>query len=122
LKQFLKLLKFYHINVDHFVFVNRKKKFIVIIYVDDLLIVDSKSIAKILKLKKKLVNYFKIINLELCYYYLDIKIICNCRNYTLHISQRIYIEKMLKRFNMLSCKANATLMLIFIYFIAKIDQ
>jgi len=122
LKQFLESLKFHYINVDHFIFVNCKKKLIIIIYVDDLLIVDSKSIAKISKLKKKFVDRFKITNLKSCYYYLNMKITRDRRNYTLHISQRIYIEKMLKRFNMLSYKVDTTFMSTSIHLVVEIDQ
>lgn len=73
---------------------------------------------KISKLKKKFVNRFKIINLELCYYYLNIKI-RNCNNRTLYLLQRIYIKKMLKRFNILNCKIDVTSILTLIYLVSK---
>jgi len=94
----------------------------IIIYVNNLLIVNFKSNTKLLKLKKKLVNRFKIINLKLCYYYLNIKITRNCNNRTLHLLQRIYIKKILKRFDILNCKIDIISILTLIYLVSKTNR
>lgn len=110
---------FKHINVDHSIFVNKTKKLIVIVYVDDLLIINFKDNNQILKLKKTLVDRFKITNLDSCYYYLNMKITRDRANKTLQLSQRIYVEKMLKRFELFDCKSNLTSMATSIYLIPK---
>ena len=50
-KKWLIIQRFQHINANHFVFVNKKRKLIVIAYVDDLLIIDFKNNKEIVKLK-----------------------------------------------------------------------
>ena len=50
---------------------------------------------------------FKMKSLSLVYHYLSIKVTKNRINRTLHLSQRIYIEKMLTQFELIDCKSVA---------------
>jgi hypothetical protein len=43
-----------------------------------------------------------------CHHYLGMEITRDRSNHTLHLSQRTYIEKVLERYGMLSCKADST--------------
>ena len=58
LKEWLVIQRFQHINANHSVFVSKKRKLIVIAYVDALLIIDLKDNKKIVKLKKTLEKRF----------------------------------------------------------------
>ena len=95
------------LKFDHSIFVNKKIKLIVSIYVDDLLIIKSKKFKKIDKLKRVLSKRFVIIDLNFCYYYLNMTMTRDRFKKTLYLSQKIYIEKIIERFDMSICKTFA---------------
>ena len=119
LKEWLVIQRFQHINANHFVFVKKKRKLIVIAYIDDLLIIDLKDNKEIVKLKKTLEERFKMNDLNSCHHYLNMKITRGKVNKTLHLSQRIYIQKILERFQMIDCKSNITSMFTSIHLVSK---
>ena len=98
---------FIYLKFDHSIFVNKKIKLIVSIYVDDLLIIESKKFKKIDKLKRALSKRFVIIDLNFCYYYLNMTMTRDRFKKTLHLSQKIYIEKIIERFDINICKTFA---------------
>ena len=95
---------FQRLNSNHFIFVNKRTRLIVFVYVDDLLIIESKKFFEIAKLKKILNRRFKMFDLKFCSHYLNMKITRDRVNKTFHISQKSYIEKILNKFDMKNCK------------------
>jgi len=80
---------------------------IVIIYVDDLIILASN--VNILKwLKSRLEDEFEMSDLGELHYCLGVEFERDRANHTITMSQRKYIEEVLKRFNMEECKPIAT--------------
>ena len=59
-------------------------------------------------MKQALEKQFKINDLNSCHHYLNKKITRDKINKTFHLSQRIYIQKILERFQMINCKSNIT--------------
>ena len=72
-----------------------------------MLIIESKKFKKIDKLKRVLSKRFVIIDLNFCYYCLNMTITRDRFKKTLHLSQKIYIEKIIERFDMNICKTFA---------------
>ena len=89
------------------IFINKKIKLFILIYINELLIIKSKKFKKIDKLKRILSKRFVIIDLNFCYYYLNIIIIRDRFKKTLHLLQKTYIEKIIKRFDVSICKTIA---------------
>ena len=79
-------------------------------YVDDFFIIKSKKFFEITKLKKILNRRFEMFDLKFCNHYLNMKIIRDRVNKTFHISQKIYIEKTLNKFDIKNCKKVIILM------------
>jgi hypothetical protein len=77
------MLGFQPLDTDASVFT--KKSIIIVIYIDDLLIA-SDSKTNISALKNALSDYFKILDLNACYFYLGIKIIRDHSRRTLRLS------------------------------------
>ena len=119
LKEWLIIQRFQHINTNHFDFLNKKRKLIVIVYVDDLLIIYLKDNKKIVKLRQVLEKRFKMNDLNSCHHYLSMKITRDRVNKSLHLSQRIYIQKILERFQMIDCKSNIISMFTSIHLVSK---
>lgn len=82
-------------------------KLIIIVYVDDLLIF-SKSLNIITKVKTELSQIFKIKNLGYVNEILGLRIDKDIYTNTIKISQEKYINEILERFSMLNCKASST--------------
>ena len=101
IKNFLKSLNFKFINSDNNVFVNKNKKIYIVVYVNDLLIV-NKNINYINEIKSKLSDRFKMHDLKSTQHYLSIKIVRDDDN--ILFRQINYLKKMLKRFEMKNCK------------------
>jgi hypothetical protein len=96
LANFLVILGFQPLDTDAFVFT--KESTIIAIYMDDLLIAgDSKT--NISTLKNALSDYFKILDLGACYFYLNMEIIYNCPRRTLRLSQETYFHKVFSDHN-----------------------
>ncbi len=76
-------------------------------YVDDLIILASN--VNILKwLKSRLEDEFEMSDLGELHYCLDVEFERDRANHTITMSQRKYIEEVLKRFNMEECKPIGT--------------
>ena len=89
---------FIRLTFNHFVFINKEIKFIISIYINNLLIIDLKKSFEIAKFKSILNQRFEITDLKSCYHYLNISIIKNRFNKFLHMTQKFYIDKVFIRF------------------------
>ncbi len=114
---FLVDLRYTWIYADNNVF--KKKTLIVAVYVDDVLLCKLNK-NKILGLKTKLSNHFKMTNCRVCKHYLKMLIIQNRTLQTLILLQRIYFIKMLKDFSLQNVKTDITSMKSKIYLIKTI--
>ena len=99
---------FVRLKSNHSVFINKKTELIVPVYVDDLLIIESRESKQIAFLKRALSQRFKMTDLDSCHHYLDMKVTRDRDNHTLSISQSFYVQKVLNRFEMKNCKAAPT--------------
>ena len=79
-----------------------------ILYVDDILLASNDS-DLLIQTKHMLSTHFDMKDLGEASYVLGIKILRNMVNGVLKLSQRTYIEKILKRFNMHNCKSSKAL-------------
>ena len=104
---FLADLEYTQIHINNNVF--RKKTLIIAVYIDNILICKSDK-NKILNLKIKLSNYFKMTDCRTYKYYLKMLITQNRILWTLILSQRIYFIKMLKDFSLQNVKTDITSM------------
>ena len=105
--RFLQKLGFEPLAADLSVFV--RNNIFITVYVNDLLIVRQFKL-KIQEIKNKLSIKFQITDLELCSYYLDMRVTQNRSNHTIYLSQDDYVEKILWDFNMWECKKTDTFM------------
>ena len=90
------------INYSIFVFEN---EIIVIIYVNDLLIVDSKKKNEIINFKKKITKRFRIIDLNFISYYLNVKIRKNRKRRIMYFNQINYIKQLVNEYEFINCKS-----------------
>ena len=90
-------------------FIHKFSDMIVIIYVNDMLICDFKK-DDILNFKKKLIERFRIKNLESVSYYLNVKIVRDRKNRTMHLSQINYIRQLVEKCDLTNCKSTSTSM------------
>ena len=100
LRDFLISKDFKHIESNHSLFVNEETRLIVSVYRNDIQIYDSRRSKHISNLKKELSKRFAIIDLDLCSYYLNMKIQRNRAKRSVRITQSTYLKKVLARFNM----------------------
>ena len=105
LATFLRDQGFLAMDADLSVFANGKV--IIVIYVDDLLITGPRK-ADIQWVKDVLHGRFKMIDLGPMHYYLGMGIERDRRQRTLHLSQKVYLKKVLKDHGMWECKPVAT--------------
>ncbi len=77
----------------------KKKTLIIAVYVDDILLCKFNK-NKILNLKIKLSNHFKMINCRICKHYLEMLIIQNRTLQILILLQKIYFTEMFKDFSL----------------------
>jgi len=110
--QFLNSLRYTQIHTDNSVF--RNDILFVAVYVDDILICRSDK-DKILDLKIKLSDHFKMINCEMCKHYLEMLITQNRIIQMLILSQKTYLTKILKDFSLQNVKTVITSMKLRIY-------
>ena len=99
---FFKSLNFKFINSDNSVFVSKDKKIYIVVYVNDLLIVDENR-NYINEIKSKLSDRFKMHDLKSVQHYLSIEIVRDGDSILLR--QINYLKKMLERFGMKNCKS-----------------
>ena len=52
---------------------------------------------------QQIVNRFEIKNLDKIYYYLNMKMICDYQQWKIHLSQKQYIQQLLKQYEMKNC-------------------
>ena len=102
LASFFKEHEFVSFNVDFNVFFN--KKFIIVIYVDNILLIEFNS-KHIVVVKRVFNERFKMIDLNLFQFYLNMNIERNRSNRILFFSQKIYLKKIFKNYNMWKCKS-----------------
>ena len=94
---FFKKHEFVFFNVDFNVFFNKKS--ILIIYVDDILLIEFNS--KYIVVVKRIFNErFKIIDLNSFQFNLNISIERNRSNRILFLNQKIYLKKIFKNYDM----------------------
>ncbi len=104
---FLVSLEYTWIHADNNVF--RKKILIVAVYINNILLCELNK-NKILDLKTKLSNHFKMTDYRVCKHYLEMLITQNRALQTLILSQRIYLMKVLKDFDLQNVKVIEFLM------------
>ena len=107
LVSFCKKHEFVFFNVDFSVFFN--KKFIIVIYIDDIFLIEFNS-KHIVVVKRTFNEHFKMIDLSSLQFYLNINIERNRSNRILFLNQKIYLKKIFKNYDMWECKSIATFM------------
>lgn len=80
---------------------------IVILYVDDILVV-SRSLSLVEELKRRFVNEFEMTDAGEVRSFLGMKVERDVEKRILRISQRVFLESLLRRFNMQDCKPVST--------------
>ena len=98
---FLKKFDFVIFETNHNVFISKNEKIYVIVYVDDLLIIND-NMNFIDFIKREFDKRFKMIDLNFVQHYLDIEIVRN--DDSILLRQIIYFRKFFERFDMNKCK------------------
>ena len=101
---FLKKHEFIFFNVDLSVFFN--KKFIIVIYINDIFLIKFNS-THIVVVKRTFNKRFKMINLNSLRFYLNMSIERKRLNRILFLNQKIYLKKIFKNHDMWKCKSVA---------------
>lgn len=98
--------RFVKSKVDYLIYVMQSKELllILILYVDNLIILIN-TLKTMDYLKAKLEKKYKMSNLEELHYCLGVEFLRDCTKKTIIMSQKNYIEEVLKRFNMEDCKS-----------------
>ena len=104
---FLKKHEFIFLDVDFNVFFN--EKFIIVIYVDDIFLIEF-NLKHIVVVKRVFNERFKMIDLSSLQFYLNMSIERNRSNRILFFSQKIYLKKVFKNHSMWKCKSVAIFM------------
>lgn len=94
-------------QADFSIYILNGGEVIIALYVDDLLIA-SKDVSKINKVKEDLAKKFKMKDLGEAHYCLGIEVMRDKAKACVTLSQRRYIDTILKRFQMEDCKAVST--------------
>ena len=72
------------------------------IYIDDIKLIESDE-ADLDTVHQQIVNRFEIKNLDKIHHYLDMKMIYNHQQQKIHLSQKQYIQQLLKQYEMKNC-------------------
>ena len=104
LTSFFKKHKFVSFNVDLNVFSN--KKLIIVIYVDDIFLIEFNSMH-IVVVKRVFNKRFKMIDLSSFQFYLNMSIKRDRSNRIFFFSQKIYLKKIFKNHDIWKCKSIA---------------
>ena len=80
------------------------------IYIDDVKLIDSNEM-NLDTIYQQIVNRFEIKNLDKIHHYLDMKMIYDCQQQKIHLSQKQYIQQLLKQYEMKNCYSASTLMI-----------
>ena len=118
---FFQFLDFKIIETDYNIFINYEIKMIIEIYVNDLLIIEQFK-KEIVKLKTTFKKRFYMKNMNLCNYWLELKIIQNHVRKILQLNQTNYLQQILKKFDMWESKQQITFMNIFIKLKKTLDN
>ena len=81
------------------------------IYVNDIKLIRSDE-ADFTTVHQQIADRFKIKNLDKIYHYLDMKMIYNYQQQKIHLSQKQYIQQLLKQYEMKNCYS-ASMLIIF---------
>ena len=106
LTSFFKKHKFVFFDVDLNVFFN--EKLIIIIYIDNILLIEFNS-KHIVVVKRAFNERFKMIDLNSLRFYLNMSIEWDWSNRILSLNQKIYLKKIFKNHDMWECKLIAIL-------------
>ncbi len=109
IRSFLNKLGFHEIESDKSLFVSEDKKMFIVIYIDDLLIIEA-DMSRIDKVKAELKSTFKMTDLGSTSHYLGMKIRRDRGRRTLTLLQTTYLETVLEKFDMRDCVSVATSM------------
>ena len=80
------------------------------IYINDVKFIRSDE-ADLDTVYQQIVNRFKIKNLNKIHHYLDMKMIYNCQQQKIHLSQKQYIQQLLKQYEIENCYSASTSMI-----------
>src|SRR5216117_3719105 len=80
------------------------------IYVNDIKLIRSDK-ADFNAVYQQIVNRFEIKNLDKIHHYLNMKMIYNCQQQKIHLSQKQYIQQLLKQYEMKNCYLTSMLMI-----------
>ena len=94
----MKKFELIFIESNESVFMNAKKNITVVLYVNDVLIIDLSKIG-IQRIKKALNDKFHMFDLEPCVYYLDMIVKRDRIVDILRLRQAVYVTRFLKHFN-----------------------
>ena len=90
-------------KIDHSIFVH-DDDLIIIVYVDNLFIVDF-NIENIIVFKLKFKNRFKIKKLNFVFFYLKVKIVKNFERRSMHLNQSTFIKQLIDECEFIDCKS-----------------
>src|SRR5437868_12827087 len=80
------------------------------IYIDDIKLIRSDE-ADLDTVYQQIVNRFEIKNLDKIHHYLDMKMIYNHQQQKIHLSQKQYIQQLLRQYEMKNCYSASMLMI-----------
>src|SRR5436190_22686535 len=80
------------------------------IYINDIKFIRSDEV-NLDTVHQQIVNRFKIKNLDKIHHYLRMKMIYNCQQQKIHLSQKQYIQQLLKQYEMRNCYSASTPMI-----------
>ena len=96
--KYIKKFELILIESNESVFMNVKKNIIIVLYVNDVLIIDLSKID-IQRIKKALNDKFHMFDLRPCVYYLDMIVKRDRVVDILRLRQAVYVTRFLKHFN-----------------------
>src|SRR5947207_15109429 len=80
------------------------------IYINDIKFIKSDK-ANLDTIHQQIVNKFEIKNLDKIHHYLNMKMIYNCQQQKIYLSQKQYIQQLLKQYEIKNCYSASTLMI-----------
>src|SRR5438034_7751578 len=80
------------------------------IYMNDIKLIDSNE-TDLNIVHQQIVNRFEIKNLDKIHHYLDMKMIYDHQQQKIHLSQKQYIQQLLKQYEMKNCYSASTSMI-----------
>src|SRR5438034_2841707 len=80
------------------------------IYVDDVKLIESNEL-NLDTVHQQIADRFEIKNLDKIHHYLNMKMIYDCQQQKIHLSQKQYIQQLLKQYEMKNCYSASTLMI-----------